>query len=111
MVPDHSQASPRRPARSSSALPVAETYNLDNIVNAGWDAANQRWVIESRDMSGALGANPSLQNITEGEDVFSFAFFSKIAFNIPPSVSLQTPANNSYIEFGTPITITATSRG
>lgn len=91
------------------SAPGGDTYNLDNIVNAGWDAANQRWVIESRDMSGTLGANPSLQNITEGEDVFSFAFFSKIAFNIPPSVSLQTPANNSYIEFGTPITITATA--
>ncbi len=86
-----------------------ETYNLDNIVNAGWDATNQRWVIESRDMSGTKGANPTLQNLTGKEDVFSFAFFSKIAFNVPPAIALQTPQNNSYSVFGTPITISATA--
>lgn len=84
-----------------------DTYNLDNIVNAGWDAANERWVIESRDMSGTLGANPSLQDLSGGEDVFSFAFFSKVAFNIPPAVALQTPGNGSYSTQGSPIILTA----
>lgn len=86
-----------------------ETYNLDNIVNAGWDATNQRWVIESRDMSGTKGANPTLQNISGKEDVFSFAFFSKIAFNIPPAVVIEAPQNDSYSVFGSPITISATA--
>lgn len=86
-----------------------DTYNLDNIVSAGWDEANQRWIIESRDMSGTLGANPTLQNIDDGEDVFSFAFFSKIAFNVPPAVSLQAPVNDSYSTEGSPIVISATA--
>lgn len=91
------------------SAPGGETYNLDNIVNAGWDAANQRWVIESRDMSGTKGANPTLQNISGKEDVFSFAFFSKVAFNIPPAIALQAPQNDSYSNFGAPITISATA--
>jgi hypothetical protein len=86
-----------------------DTYNLDNIVNAGWDAANERWIIESRDMSGTLGANPTLQNLEGGEDVFSFAFFSKIAFNVPPTVAMTGPANGGTSVQGAPVLLTATA--
>ncbi len=58
-------------------------------------------------MSGTLGANPTLQNLSGKEDVFSFAFFSKVAFNIPPAVTIQTPQNDSYSVFGSSITISA----
>ncbi|MGC4013476.1 MAG: autotransporter-associated beta strand repeat-containing protein [Luteolibacter sp.] len=51
-----------------------DTNNVDNIVSYGWDAANNRWIIESRDISGST-VNPTLQNMASKEDVFSFAFF------------------------------------
>lgn len=60
--------------------------NVDNIVSSAWDAANSRWIIESRDLP---AATPGLQNIAVGDDVFSFAFFTA---PIAPQVSLLSPA-------------------
>lgn len=45
--------------------------NVDNIVSFEWDAPNNRWIIESRDLPG-----PTLQDMANAaEDAFSFAFF------------------------------------
>lgn len=59
----------------------------DNIVSSTWDAANSRWVIESRDLP---GATPGLQNGTAAtDDMFSFAFFTA---PVLPTVTLTSPA-------------------
>ncbi|HEY1082737.1 MAG TPA: Ig-like domain-containing protein, partial [Prosthecobacter sp.] len=61
--------------------------NFDNIACYEWDAANSRYIVESRDIQGA--AFPSLQNGGATEDMFSFAFFHKL---LAPEVTLHTPA-------------------
>ncbi len=70
------------------------TNNFDNIVAAEWDAANARWIIESRDLNGTSPQAPALQNMANAaEDAFSFAFFALNPGNLPPSISLQAPAD------------------
>lgn len=65
------------------------TNNRDNIVSYEWDATNSRWVIESRDLSGAT-VLPGLQNgSTNPEDMFSFAFFRTP--NDVPTASINAP--------------------
>lgn len=57
------------------------SLNADNIVCHEWDAANNRWIIESRDLpTPATG----LQN-TGTEDTFSFAFFQS-----PPATYISS---------------------
>ncbi len=66
------------------------TNTTDNVVSYQWDPANNRWVIESRDLSGAT-AQPTLQDgASATEDVFSFAFFGNS--NELPTVSITSPA-------------------
>jgi autotransporter-associated beta strand protein len=49
--------------------------NVDNIVSYEWDGVNNRWIIESRDLTDTSTV-PSLQNMANAaEDAFSFAFF------------------------------------
>lgn len=70
-------------------------YNRDNIVSSEWDATNSRWVIESRDVSGATNL-PTLQDSTTAtDDMFSFAFFANT--NLAPLASLTGPAGGSFI--------------
>ncbi|MCW1887569.1 Ig-like domain-containing protein [Luteolibacter flavescens] len=70
-------------------------YNVDNIVSAGWDAGNQRWIIESRDL-GAAPQVPDLQDMqTPTDDVFSFAFFSATVANSAPTIAASTPADEA----------------
>lgn len=60
--------------------------NIDNIVSYGWESANNRWAIESRDLP---AATPGLQNAQNAaDDVFSFAYFSA---PILPAVTLTSP--------------------
>lgn len=73
-------------------------YNRDNIVSYEWDAANSRWVIESRDVSGS-SALPALQDSTTAtDDMFSFAFFANS--NLAPRVSITAPVEDSFITPG-----------
>jgi len=85
---------------------VSGTNRGDNIWSFAWDGANNRWVIEGRDIPGTATANPGLQNLAANEVGFSFALF---AFNPPPVVSLNSPADGSDMTFGTPVTLTATA--
>lgn len=67
--------------------------NVDNIVTHGWDAANNRWIIESRDLPGPPpSAPPALQNVAATDDVFSFAFFTA---PVLPQVTLTSPVSGS----------------
>ncbi len=76
----------------------AGTNTGDNIVSYQWDGPNSRWVIESRDLSGAIDL-PTLQNgATNGEDMFSFAFFE--APNNPPDVSITGPSSSQLVAPG-----------
>ena len=85
------------------------TNNADNIVSYEWDAANTRWVIQSRDLNGST-TDPALQDgATAAEDVFSFAFFTTLPINIPPTVSVTTPANNATFVQGNTIPLAATA--
>ena len=72
--------------------------NIDNIVSSEWDAANNRWIIESRDLSGTATQTPGLQNMANpGEDAFSFAFFaiSPDGVNSAPTASATAPADDA----------------
>jgi len=78
------------------------TNNVDNIIASGWDAANNRWVIESRDINAVTPHVPTLQDMANAtEDAFSFAFFA--ASNIAPVASITAPAASSFV---TPATFT-----
>lgn len=74
---------------------VGNTF--DNVVSYEWDGTNSRWVIESRDLSGAT-TQPTLQNgSTVTEDMFSFAFFKQptaptVAITAPASMTTPAPA-------------------
>jgi len=71
------------------------TNTLDNIVSYEWDAVNSRWVIESRDLTDT-STLPGLQNgATNGEDMFSFAFFASP--NPAPVVAITAPAASEFI--------------
>lgn len=71
------------------------TNTSDNVVSYEWDVVNNRWVIESRDLSGAT-VQPTLQNgASNGEDMFSFAFFQTP--NNAPTASITAPAVESYL--------------
>jgi hypothetical protein len=73
---------------------------LDNIVSYEWDDANNRWVIQSRDLTNATTA-PALQDgINAAEDVFSFAFFTTTGINQPPAAELTAPAEGTAIAQG-----------
>lgn len=79
---------------------------LDNVVSYQWDAANNRWVIESRDLSGAT-ALPTLQDGGSAtEDMFSFAFFQAPA---SPTVAITAPANGSGSVAPATFTVTASA--
>lgn len=75
----------------------AGTNTADNIVSYEWDGANSRWIIESRDLSGATALATLQDGATGGEDMFSFAFFATP--NNAPDVSITGPALD---EFTTP---------
>ena len=87
-----------------------DANNVDNIVSAEWEAANSRWIIESRDLTGANPQTPGLQNMgTDAEDAFSFAFFARNASNQAPTASLQSPANNAIkVPVNAPLTVQTT---
>ncbi|MEK7950378.1 Ig-like domain-containing protein [Luteolibacter soli] len=85
---------------------VSGTNRGDNIWSFAWDGANNRWVIEGRDIPGTATANPGLQNLAANEVGFSFALF---ATNPPPVVSLTSPAGGTNAIFGAPVTLTATA--
>jgi hypothetical protein len=71
------------------------TNTADNVVSYQWDVTNSRWVIESRDLSGAT-VQPTLQDgASAGEDMFSFAFFATP--NMAPVASISAPVIESYI--------------
>jgi hypothetical protein len=71
------------------------TNTTDNVISYEWDVTNSRWVIESRDISGAT-VQPTLQDgASAGEDMFSFAFFA--ASNLAPTASITAPAATSFI--------------
>lgn len=62
------------------------TNTNDNIVSSQWDAASQRWVIQSRDIEDATTL-PALQDGGSGaEDMFSFVFLSASAQPVLPLV-------------------------
>jgi len=83
--------------------------NSDNIVSVQWDATNNRWVIESRDLSGET-ALPTLQNgATAAEDIFSFAFFTSAPGNTAPKVSLVAPVDGATVLAGSTVTLSATA--
>ena len=102
-IPGHSQ--------STGTLIVSpeggDNYNVDNIVSAEWDAANSRWIIESRDLTGTAPQMPALQNMAnDAEDAFSFAFFALNTTNQPPTASLQSPADNAIkVPVNAPLTV------
>lgn len=84
------------------------TNNADNIISYQWDAANLRYVVESRDIVDTSTV-PVLQNgATSGEDMFSFAFFE-----VPnvPEVTLTTPANGAHLVTGTAFEVEGTAVG
>ena len=82
------------------------TNNVDNIVSYQWDGANSRYVIESRDIV-STSATPVLEDgATNGEDMFSFAFFE---VPIAPTVSITSPSNGASFVSGTGFTIDATA--
>ncbi|WP_035610753.1 Ig-like domain-containing protein [Haloferula sp. BvORR071] len=87
--------------------------NVDNIVAAGWDAANQRWIIESRDLSGVDPQVPGLQNMANaGEDAFSFAFFSTATVGHSPAISATTPAAEAIkVPVNAPLSTTVSDQG
>lgn len=71
---------------------------LDNIVSYEWDATSSRWVIESRDLTDA-STLPTLQNGgSNGEDMFSFAFFASP--NPPPQVAITEPVASEFVAPG-----------
>lgn len=82
---------------------------LDNIVTAQWDAANNRWVVERRDITNTTTL-PALEDGAEpAEDVFSFAFLTNGPINQPPSASVTAPAAASHVAQGAPFTFSATA--
>ncbi len=48
------------------------TNRADNIWNFEWDGANNRWVVQSRDLPGSSTAAPGLQDLAANEPAFSF---------------------------------------
>jgi hypothetical protein len=48
------------------------TNRADNIWNFEWDGANNRWVVQSRDLPGSTTAAPGLQDLQANEPAFSF---------------------------------------
>lgn len=71
------------------------TNTTDNVISYEWDVSNNRWVIESRDISGAT-VQPTLQDgASTGEDMFSFAFFA--LSNLPPTASITAPTSSNVI--------------
>jgi hypothetical protein len=82
------------------------TNNVDNIVSHQWDAANSRYVIESRDIVSTSAVPVPEDGATGGEDMFSFAFFGSPA---PPTVAITTPANGATVLAGTGFSVGATA--
>ena len=91
---------------SPEGATVTGTLRADNIWSFAWDGTNNRWVIESRDVSATATANPTLQNLAANEPAFSFALF---ASDTPPAVTLDSPANGGNVSLNTPVTLTATA--
>ncbi|MBL9182606.1 MAG: lamin tail domain-containing protein [Verrucomicrobiaceae bacterium] len=82
------------------------TNNIDNIISYQWDAANTRYVIESRDIVSATAAPVLEDGATTGEDMFSFAFFEA---PVTPTVAITTPANGSNVITGAAFEVEATA--
>ncbi|MCW1921481.1 Ig-like domain-containing protein [Luteolibacter arcticus] len=91
---------------SPEGATVTGTNRGDNLWSFAWDAANNRWVIEGRDIPGAATSTPGLQNMAPNEVGFSFAL---LAANPPPVVSLDSPAHGSNATIGAPVSLTATA--
>lgn len=80
------------------------TNNADNIVSYQWDAANTRYVIESRDIVSTT-AVPVLQDgASSAEDMFSFAFFEA---PVVPTVAITSPVSGAGVFTGNAFTIEA----
>lgn len=80
--------------------------NADNIVSSTWDATNNRWIIESRDLPGTNNV-PGLQNANAAtDDVYSFAFFTA---PVLPTVTLTSPVAGSTATAGANFNLTATA--
>jgi hypothetical protein len=94
---------------SPEGATITGTNRADNIWSFAWDAANNRWVIEGRDIAGAATSNPGLQNLTANEPGFSFALFDAGLANPLPVVSLDSPVNGTTTTTAAPITLTATA--
>lgn len=83
------------------------SYNFDNIVSSQWDAANGRWVVESRDLSGDTNL-PTLQDSPNADEImFSFALLSAVSHNQAPQVALTAPAHGATALHAAPVTLTA----
>ncbi len=67
------------------------TANFDNVVSYEWDPANERYVVESRDIIDGTTA-PALQNGGADEDMFSFAFFRALK---APTVAIEQPLDGA----------------
>ncbi|MES2437824.1 MAG: Ig-like domain-containing protein, partial [Verrucomicrobiota bacterium] len=94
---------------SPEGATVSGTNRADNIWSFAWDNANNRWVVEGRDVSTTETATPGLQNLTADEPAFSFAIFTTEDFNRPPTVSLDSPVDGSVLISGASVTLTATA--
>jgi hypothetical protein len=94
---------------SPEGATVAGTNRADNIWSFAWDAANNRWVIEGRDIPSSATSNPGLQNLTANEPGFSFALFDAGEANPLPVVSLDSPVNGATATTAAPITLAATA--
>lgn len=94
---------------SPEGATVSGTNRADNIWSFAWDNANNRWVVEGRDVSATATATPGLQNLTADEPAFSFAIFTMEDFNRPPTVSLDSPVDGSVLTAGASVTLTATA--
>jgi uncharacterized protein YjiK len=82
------------------------TNNTDNIVSYQWEAANSRYVIESRDIVASNGAHVLEDGANGAEDMFSFAFFEA---PIVPVVTLTAPTNGTSYVAGTDFEVAGTA--
>ncbi len=83
-----------------------EDTNVDNIIAYQWDETRQGWVIQSRDLNGGTASMAGLQNLSADVPAYSFAFFANAgAGNLPPTVSVASPASGSNHASGTPLNV------
>jgi hypothetical protein len=111
-IPGHSESTGTLIVSPESGVEAAggAGNTPDNIISAQWDATNSRWVVESRDITSS-SVQPALQNaVDDDEDVFSFAFFTTLPINRPPTVILDAPLDGTaFIQGSGSLTLSATA--